>query len=214
VKRILFLTLLISLTALACKENDKKSLLPYYGPREAGPGGEDDTIYHSVPAFSFVNQEGKIVNNNDYEGKIYVADFFYVKCKGICPKMASQLQRVQERFKNDNTIMILSHTVNPEQDSVEALARYAEEMHVDPKKWNLVTGGKKELYDIARNGYYVTTLEGDGGEEDFIHSETFVLVDLDKHIRGIYDGTNTADVDRMMRDMTVLKQEAAGKKEK
>lgn len=211
-KRILFF-LFITASLLSCREEKKKPLLPYYGPREAGPGGEGDTIYHKVPPFSFVNQDGKIVNDKDYEGKIYVADFFFVKCKGICPKMAVQLQRVHEKFRNDSMLMILSHTVDPENDSVAALAKYADTLKADTQKWHFVTGGKKELYDMARYGYYLTVMEGDGGPDDFIHSETFVLVDPDKHIRGIYEGTSPSEVDRLIRDIGLLKQEFMPQKE-
>lgn len=213
-KHLVFLCIILSSVLFACKQEAQKPLLPYYGPSEAGPDGEGDTIYFSVPSFSFVNQEGNIVNDKTYEGKIYVTDFFFVRCKSICPKMSSQLQRVQEHFKNDNEVMILSHTVDPENDSIEALARYAEELKADPKKWNFVTGGKKELYDMARNGYYLGVEEGDGGPDDFIHSDRMILVDTEKHIRGIYDGTSTADVDRLVHDIGLLKEEMGRKKEK
>jgi protein SCO1/2 len=211
-KRILFF-LFISAALLSCKEEVKKPLLPFYGPRETGPNGEGDTIYHTVPPFSFVNQEGKIVNDKDYAGKIYVADFFFVKCKGICPKMTVQMKRVHEQFKNDSMVMILSHTVDPENDSVAALAGYADTLNADTKKWNFVTGGKKELYDMARYGYYLTVMDGDGGPDDFIHSETFVLIDPDKHIRGIYEGTSPSEVNRLIHDIGLLKQEFGTKKE-
>jgi protein SCO1 len=213
VKQLCIICIFFVACLVSCKEEKPKSALPYYGPKEAGPGGDGDTVYHTIPSFSFVNQDGKIVNNNDYNGKIYIADFFFVKCEGICPKMATQLQRVQEKFKNDPGVMILSHTVNPEEDSVEALAGYAAKLKADPKKWNFVTGGKKELYDMARYGYYLTVMEGDGGPDDFIHSETFVLVDPERHIRGIYDGTNASEVDRMIRDIGVLQTEMKNNKE-
>lgn len=207
-KKLLSFAFIVSVLFISCKEEKRSSGLPYYGPKETSANG--DTVYHQVPAFSFVNQDGKIINQEDVNGKIYVADFFFVKCEGICPKMAKQLQRVQERFRNDTTVMFISHTVNPEEDSVEILAGYAAQMKADTKQWSFVTGGKKELYDMARNGYYLTVLKGDGGPDDFIHSENFILVDPGKHIRGIYDGTNSSEVDRMMRDITMLKEEYFG----
>lgn len=210
-KKLLPIAFIIAVLFVSCQEQKISSGLPYYGPKETNEKG--DTVYHQVPAFSFVNQDGEITNQEDVNGKIYVADFFFVKCEGICPKMAKQLQRVQQRFRNDSTVMFISHTVNPEEDSVEVLARYAAELKADTKQWTFVTGGKKELYDMARNGYYLTVLKGDGGPDDFIHSENFILVDPGKRIRGIYDGTNPAEVDRMMRDIAMLKQEFFGTKE-
>ena len=183
--------------------------LQYFGPREVSKtllNGKEktDTIYHSVPSFRFVNQLGDTVTDKNYEGKIYVADFFFASCQSICPKMSTQLQRVQEKFESNNDVLLLSHTVNPEEDTVQALAKYAAMVHANNKKWNFVTGDKKQLYDIARNGYFVTALEGDGGPDDFIHSEKFILVDKEKHIRGIYDGTSTVEVDRLMDEINVL----------
>lgn len=192
---------------VSCKEEKKGSGLPYYGPVELT--SEGDSVYHKIPSFSFVNQDGEIVNDKDYEGRIYVADFFFTTCDNICPKMTKQMYRVQEAFKEDSNVMFLSHTVDPETDSVEVLAAYAKEVNADTKRWNFVTGGKKELYDIAYSGYFLNVLEAPedaGGEDDFIHSETFVLVDPDKHIRGLYDGTNPSEVDRLIRDIKVLKE--------
>ena len=144
----------------------------------------------------------------NYEGKIYVADYFFTTCKSICPKMANELQRVQEKFKYTNgLVQILSHTVNPENDSISVLKDYSEMIHADTKIWNFVTGDKKELYDMARYSYLVNAMQGDGGPDDFIHSELFVLVDKEKHIRGIYDGTNIKEVNNLLDDIKVLMAE-------
>lgn len=183
--------------------------LPYYGPTETitktVEGKErEDTVYHSIPPFKFINQMGDSVSDMDYEGKIYVADFFFATCKDVCLKMSDQLCRVQEKFRNNDTILILSHTVNPDQDSVPVLAAYARKMNADNKKWNFVTGDKKQIYDIARNGYFITAMDGDGGPGDFIHSEKLVLVDKEKHIRGIYDGTSSSEVSNLLEDIDVL----------
>lgn len=178
--------------------------LPFFGERELAPNGKD-TIYHSIPAFKFVNQDGDTITDKFYEGKIYVADYFFTTCKSICPKMTSELLRVQEKFEGEKgKVQILSHTVNPENDSVPVLKAYANMVHADTKMWNFVTGDKKQLYDLARNGYMLNATEGDGGPDDFIHSEMLILVDKEKHIRGIYDGTNIKDVNDLLDDIKVL----------
>ncbi len=183
--------------------------LPFFGERALAPNGKD-TIYHSIPPFAFVNQNGDTITEKKYEGKIYVADYFFTTCKSICPKMATELQRVEEAFKYTNgLVQILSHTVNPESDSVSVLKAYSTTVHADTTMWNFVTGDKKQLYDIARNGYLVNALEGDGGANDFIHSELFILVDKEKHIRGIYDGTDIKAVNNLLDDIKVLMAEYA-----
>lgn len=177
--------------------------LPYYGPREVKTvivDGEEgtDTVYHTIPDFQFTDQKGRTITDKDFEGKIYVADFFFTTCKSICPKMATQLYRVQGKFKNVDDFAILSHTVYPEHDSVSVLAAYADKTHAMDDKWYFVTGDKKPIYDIARHGYFVTTSEGDGGPDDFIHSEMFILVDKERRIRGYYDGTSTVEVNKLI----------------
>lgn len=183
--------------------------LKYIGERELAPNGKD-TIYHSIPPFEFINQDGKKITDKDYEGKIYIADYFFTTCQSICPKMATELQRVQEKFEyTKGLVQILSHTVNPENDSVPVLKTYSEMVHANNSMWNFVTGDKKQLYDIARKGYLVNAMEGDGGKDDFIHSELFVLVDKEKHIRGIYDGTDIKAVNDLLDDIKVLMAEYA-----
>lgn len=178
--------------------------LPYFGEKQLAPNGKD-TIYHKIPAFRFVNQNGNLITEKKYEGKIYVADYFFTTCKSICPKMTTELQRVEEAFGyTKGLVQILSHTVNPENDSVPVLKAYSDMVHADTTMWNFVTGDKKQLYDIARNGYLVNAMEGDGGPDDFIHSELFILVDKEKHIRGIYDGTNIKAVNGLLDDIKVL----------
>lgn len=193
--------------------------LPYFGPKQVVEKTEKgkilvDTLYHTIAPFRFVNQSGDTISELTYKDKIYIADFFFASCKSICPKMAVQLNRVQEKFAQFPEVYILSHTVDPEQDSIQALAAYANMIHANTAKWNFVTGNKKELYDMARHSYFVTALEGDGGPDDFVHSETFVLVDKEKHIRGIYDGTNTKEVNELMDDIKVLIAEYTIKKSK
>lgn len=186
--------------------------LPIYGERYEEGG---DTVYHTVGDFAFVNQFGDTVSSKSLVGNIKIVDFFFVDCQTICPKMSSQLKRVQEKIKTVKNVVILSHTVNPESDSVPVLKRYAEEYGAMQNKWHLLTGDKKELYKIAREGYLVNALQGDGGPDDFIHTELFVLVDQKNRIRGFYDGTSATAVDTLIDELKVLlKEEIAGEKKK
>lgn len=205
-KKILLLFTILIVPTLAYlflttgKNNFKQ--LPVFYP--LGVNSQGDTIYHNIPDFVFVNHEGNVITSKDFENKIYVADFFFASCKTICPKMTGQLQRVQENFKAQRELKLISHTVNPDRDSIQILSQYARRYMAKSGKWHFVTGNKKEIYDIARNGYFVTATEGDGGPEDFIHSEKLVLVDKQKRIRGYYDGTDKKDVDRLMDEIKVL----------
>lgn len=186
--------------------------LPYYGPKEVK--GEGDTMYHTVPPFSFIDQDGKPFTDKDLEGKIYVTDFFFTTCKTICPKMSASLFVAQDKLKHIKEFVIVSHTVDPETDSVPVLKDYAMKVHALPGKWYFLTGEKKHLYDIARHGYYLTAMEGDGGPDDFIHSENFILVDKEKHIRGIYDGTQVKEIERLVDEVTVLASQYRFKEKK
>ena len=178
--------------------------LPYLGNKEISENGKD-TIYHTIPAFKFVNQDGDTITDKKFEGKIYVADYFFTTCKTICPKMTTELLRVQEKFAyTKGMVRILSHTVDPEHDSVPVLKAYSKLVHADTAIWDFVTGDKKHLYDIARRGYLLNAMEGDGGPDDFIHSEFLVLIDKEKRIRGVYDGTNIKEVNNLLDDIKVL----------
>ena len=176
--------------------------LGFYGPAEKDANGE--IIYHTIPDFSFTNQLGKTVTEKDYQGKVYVANFFFAVCPGICPKMSSQLYRVQEAYKDDSRVRIISHSVDPVRDSVPVLAEYASQYRIDEDKWDLITGDKAEIYKIARNGYMIAALEGDGGPQEFIHSEKLVLIDTRGRIRGYYDGTEEKKVDQLIQDIKEL----------
>jgi len=163
-----------------------------------------DTVFRKVPDFKLISQEGKTITQRDLDNSIYVANFFFTSCQGICKKMSSQMTRVHEQFKADPSVKIVSYTVDPERDSVEALQHYADMYHADPKSWYFLTGPKKEIYDLAQHGYLLPVQEGPDGVVDFVHSEKFMLVDKNKHIRGIYDGTSQKDVDRLITEITVL----------
>jgi protein SCO1 len=166
-----------------------------------------DTIYHTLPGFSFVSHTGDTLSSEDIEGKYIVADYFFTTCNTICPIMSRHMEKVQKEFKDDDLVVILSHTVDPETDSVGTLSAYAEAHGAIKNKWFFLTGDKKALYDQARYGYLISALEGDGGPEDFIHSDKFVLIDKDRRIRGFYDGTDTKDVKRLIDEIEVLKFE-------
>jgi protein SCO1/2 len=165
---------------------------------------------HKVAPFSFTNQDGKIVTEKDLEGKIYVVEYFFTTCQGICPKMNDNMAKVYQAFRGQNDIAILSHTVDPETDTVEQLKRYSLKYEADASQWNFVTGDKQALYDMAINSYLVSAVEDTTQKNilpDFIHSEKFVLIDKEKHIRGIYDGTNAGDVKKLIDDIIELRKE-------
>lgn len=200
---ILIALILVGLLYYQKKQNPQDvRKLPYYGPSELS-----DKTQHTIPSFTFINQYNEIVTQKDVEEKICVVDYFFVTCKSICPIMAKQMKRVYDAFHNDNEVLILSHTVNPEDDSVSVLKRYAEEHGVFDKKWLFLTGDKKHLYEMARKAYLLNAEEGDGGPDDFIHTQNFALIDKHGHIRGYYDGTDSVEVTRLIQDISVLKQE-------
>lgn len=162
-----------------------------------------DTVFQKIPDFKFVSQEGKTVTQEDLNN-IYVANFFFASCQDVCKKMSAQMVRVNEAFRNNPQVKLVSYTVDPERDSVAVLKQYAEMYQADPAKWLFLTGSKKELYTLAQTGYKVSAMQAPGSVPDFIHSEKLILVDKEKHVRGIYDGTNSQDVDRLITELTVL----------
>ena len=163
--------------------------------------------YHTVADFSLVNQNGKIVTQKDYQDKIYVADFFFTTCLDICPIMTRHMKQVQEKLKHDNEVMLLSHSVTPEIDSVGQLKKYALEKGVDDRKWNLVTGDKKQIYRLARKSYMAVKDLPKGEEYGMIHTENFLLVDKKRRIRGTYDGTDPDEIKRLLKEIEILKKE-------
>jgi len=187
------------------QENKPERFLPFYGPKNALK--INDTTYHKVSTFKFTSQDNEYVDLETVKGKIYVTEFFFTTCQSICPVMNSQLKRVYAEFKNDPDFLILSHTVDPETDSVSVLKNYADAHGVNDKKWLFLTGPKKDLYEVARKGYLLDAGEGNGDEEDFIHTQNFALVDKDLHLRGFYDGTDSLEVDKMIQEIKLLKKE-------
>lgn len=190
---------------IAEKENKPTRYLPYFGPKHALK--VNDTTYHTIPDFEFTSQYGETVTQETVKNNIYVTEYFFTTCQSICPIMNSQLEKVYKTFKDRNDFLILSHTVDPEMDSVHVLKAYAEAHGVNDEKWLFLTGDKPSLYGIARKGYLLNAEEGNGDAEDFIHTQNFALIDKERHIRGFYDGTDSADVARMIQDITLLFKE-------
>ncbi len=207
IRFVIAITALVFFSCNTKTTETKKLLLPVIGEKKlAGTDGKD-TLYHTVQPFSLINQYHDTVSEKTINNKIYVADFFFATCQSICPKMSSQLVHVQNAFKNDNNVLILSHTVNPSNDTVEVLNGYAQTYGAIKNKWHLLTGNKKTIYDMARYSYLVNALEDDGSTEGFLHSELFILVDAQKRIRGMYDGTDSVAVVKLISDIKLLKQE-------
>lgn len=184
--------------------DDYAAKLPVYGPTEEVEGA---VIDHVVPSFEMVNQMGRKVNLSEIEGKVAVVNFFFTSCPTICPQMMRNMQTVQELYLNDDAVAMLSFTVDPKRDDPARLRTYADAYHIQDRRWNLLTGDKREIYNLARNGFYLTASQGDGGDYDFIHSENLVLVDPQGRIRGYYDGTDEAAVEQLINDITKLKRE-------
>jgi protein SCO1/2 len=186
--------------------------LPIYQPSMVSTQLVDSTIqhkkkYHKIADFSLVNQNGDTVTQNTYKDKIYVADFFFTTCQTICPIMTGHMAEIQKEIMDDEEVMLLSHSVTPEIDSVAQLKRYATKKGVIDKKWNLVTGDKKEIYKLARKSYLAVKDNGDGGPFEMIHTENFMLIDKKRQIRGFYDGTNAEDIEKLIDDIAILKEE-------
>ena len=183
--------------------------LPILGQREAVTKVVDgkpvtDSTYQAIPDFAFVSQYGDTVTAKTLDNKIYVADFFFTTCPTICPKMKVQLKRVYERFKGNPDVMMLSHTIDPAHDSVPVLKEFSENLGVTGKQWLFVTGDREKIYDIGQNNYMVTAQADSTAPGGVVHSGAFILVDKAKHVRGIYDGTTEAGVNKLMADIDRL----------
>ena len=184
--------------------------LPIYQPAEVNEKLVDSFVihvskYHKISDFELTNQNGQKITQEFYSNKIYVADFFFTTCQDICPIMTKNMYRLQEELKDDNDILFLSHTVIPEVDTVQQLKKYAVENNVDDSKWNLVTGEKKQIYDLARKSYLAVE-DAKYGKFDMIHTENFILIDKQRQIRGFYDGTNDDEIEQLIYDIEILKK--------
>ncbi len=186
--------------------------LSIYSPSDVNPRLVDFSIQHikkdhKIADFELINQNGETITHKDYDDKIYVADFFFTRCATICPIMTTNMRELQNHFRTDDEVMFLSHSVTPVIDSVPILKQYALNKGVIDGKWHITTGKKKHIYELARKSYFAVLEEGDGGDQDFIHTEQFVLVDTKRQIRGFYDGTDKNEIERIIRDIEILKKE-------
>ena len=192
----------------SCSQLIKKEL-PVFNPSDFDPKLVDTSLRkvnqnHTVKDFNLTNQNGVKISSKDYENKVYVVDFFFTRCPSICPIMTDNMLLIQDEFINDDQIMLLSLSVTPEIDSVSVLKNYAIEKGINDSKWNITTGSKKHIYDLARKSYFAVVDQGDGDLQDFIHTPNFILVDKKKQIRGIYDGTELNEVTRLIEDIHTL----------
>ncbi len=209
---LVLLGLSILIVGLFYKALKPKQVLPVYQPAMVDPELVDESIqyvkkYHAISPFSMINQNGETITEQDYENTVYVADFFFTTCPSICPIMTKNMYALQQKLSPYPDVKLLSFSVTPEIDSVAQLKRYAIENKIDDKRWNLVTGNKREIYELARKSYLVVKDNGDGGPHDMIHTENFVLIDAEKRIRGYYDGTKLSSIESIINDINILANE-------
>ncbi|RNC88277.1 MAG: SCO family protein [Winogradskyella sp.] len=189
---------------------NQKKPLPIWNPERVNDEMVDESIrhvskYHTIADFSLTNQNGETITQDTYKDKIYVADFFFTTCQTICPIMTDHMYQIQQELISDDEVMLLSHSVTPVRDSVPVLKTYAKEKGVIDAKWNLVTGDKKQIYELARKSYLAVKTQGNGDRFDMIHTENFLLIDKKRQIRGFYDGTQSEDIERLLEDIETLK---------
>ena len=208
--RLLGIVLLLIAFCDCKQQNDG---LPFYNtpdftPVWLQPGDEGYDKIHTIPNFSFTDQLGQSVTNKTTAGKIYVANFFFTACKNVCPAMMTNLEKVQKTFKNNNKVLILSHSVTPLKDSVPALRKYAEERHINSKNWLLLTGDRDATYKLARQAYFADEAGGYGKKPDeFLHTENVVLIDTKGRIRGVYNASLIVEIDMLVEDIKRLQAE-------
>ncbi len=193
---------------VSCKE--KQQQLPYYDTPDFTPKWEmsNEKTFHKIRPFKLINQENQIFTEKDMEEKICVVDFFFTTCPGICLKMTNSMADIQKEFINDGEILLLSHSVTPEKDIVSVLKQYAKDKNVSLKRWKLLTGNKNEIYELGRKYYFVEEDEGiKKGNDVFLHTENFILIDKQRHIRGIYNGLDPNSMQNLIRDIKILKAE-------
>lgn len=211
-RALLFLALFAIAVGIAYSMLKPSDALPVYhpsqlDPRLVDPSVKDERGQHHISDFHLTDQDGGTVSLNTVKGRVLLVDFFFTTCGSICPKMSTQMVRVQDAFRTDDRVMLLSHSVTPEIDSTATLKAYAERYGVDHARWRLLTGDRKQIYALARTSYFAALDHGDGGMQDFVHTENFVLVDPQGRLRGFYDGTSTKEVDQAIRDIAKLLKE-------
>jgi protein SCO1 len=196
---------MIMLVLISGCEKKTEPPLPIYGERELVG---KDTVYHTIGEFSFINQDSSVITNSTFDNKIYVADFFFTSCRTICPIMKTQMMRVYDSIQDQSDVLLLSHTIDPEYDTVGLLRDYAERLGVNSDKWHFATGRpKQEVYKLAQLSYFSTAMEDKAEPDGFIHSGAFLLIDKHRRIRGKYDGTKEEDVNRLLADIRRLEKE-------
>ncbi len=201
--------LILSLLILSLFGGGKGRIVPVLNPSDMNPDYVDFQLQgndkdHRVRDFSLINQMGDTITQDDYENVIYVADFFFTRCPSICPKMSKNMALVQEKYRDEVDVKLLSLSVTPNYDSVPVLQKYAKQYGAIPTKWNITTGNKSHIYELARKSYFAVMSTGDGLAQDFIHSSNFILVDRNKQIRGIYEGTEEKELERLFLDIDAL----------
>lgn len=196
-------TIIFSFVITSCIKQKEQSL-PVFGEKEITA---TDTIYHTIGSFRLVNQDSTVVTNETLRGKIYVTDFFFTSCRTICPVMKTQMSRVYESIEDDHEVLLVSHTIDPEYDTVALLHDYADRLGVKSNKWHFLTGHKDSIYYLAQTSYFATAMEAPEEPDGFIHSGAFLLIDKKGRIRGKYDGTKEEDVNQLLKDIKILKKE-------
>ena len=209
---VIFLSIACTILFLFYEALKPKKVLPIFQPNDVNYELVDSSIqhvkrFHKIKSFEFLNQNGEIISEKDYEGFIYVADFFFTTCPSICPLMTNNMVNIQNYIKDKNKVKILSFSVTPEIDSVPVLKEYSIKKGVDDKYWNLLTGDKSKIYSLARKSFLVVKENIESNSHDMIHTENFVLVDREKRIRGFYDGTDDKDMQVLKKDIEILLEE-------
>lgn len=204
--------LLITQCSILIACNSSKEKLPILGNREAivkTVNGKQivDTLYHQIPDFEFISQDSVKITQKDFAGKIYVADFFFTTCPTICPKMKTQMLRIYKKFKDNPKVAILSHTIDPRHDTPAVLKEFSKNLGIQNSMWQMVTGDKAKIYEIGQKSYMVSATDDPTQPGGIVHSGAFILVDKNRHIRGIYDGTEPERVNKLMEDMDTLLKE-------
>jgi protein SCO1/2 len=198
----IFLSLFISAILFSCSQEKK---LPFLGPKFVDAKG--DTVYHRIPDFRFLNQDSVWVTQKDMEGKVYVADFFFTTCPTICPTMKTQMLRIYDRYQEREDVRIISHSIDPDFDNTSVLKDYAARLHVKAPKWNFLTGDKAAIYGLGQKSYMVSAQQDPNEAGGFVHSGAFILIDKNRYVRGIYDGTREMEVNHLLEDMELLLKE-------
>jgi len=202
--KITMMGLLLAAIVVACQPKEAEQKLPFLGRHEYT---DTDTIYHKIADFKFVDQDSNWVSNETFDGKIYVADFFFTSCPTICPIMKTQMLRVYDSLQGNDDVLFLSHSIDPKHDSVAVLKEFAERLGVDSDRWHFITGNKDDIYKIGQTSYMVSAVDDPTQPGGYVHSGAFILVDRQRRVRGLYDGTKEEDVNRLMKDIAILEKE-------